>query len=154
MTKDTASKLLILVVFLVSCTSVKKAEKVVLNDKEASERVFQQLAFAHPCANDTDPLENTDTIVSVQHYVSRLNSPKFQGFTIPPINDTIIKTITLNRLKMGYVVDTRLLGVARDSLKVLAIKLDASELKSYCWQKRFWVLLISLVILGFIKYKL
>lgn len=154
MTNVTASKLLILVVFLVSCTSVKKAEKVVLNDKEASERVFQQLAFAHPCANDTVTLEKTDTLISVQHYVSRLNSLKFQGFAIPPINDTIIKTITLNRLKMGYVVDTRLLGVARDSIKNLSLQLDTSKEKTYAWEKRFWVLLISLVILGFIKYKL
>lgn len=138
----------------VSCTTIRKAERVVLNDKAASERVFRALEPSHPCANDTTIVTDLDTLVTYEHFVSKIKPVQFQGFAITPAPDTIIKTVKVKQLQTAYVLDTRALGIALDSMRFYKTLDQIHKDTSKAWRRRFWVLLGAIVVVGLLKYKL
>lgn len=143
-----------LLLILVACNPIRKAERLILNDKAASERVFRALEPSHPCANDTTIISNLDTVVSYEHFIAKVKPLQFQGFAITPAPDTIIKTIKVKQLHTAYVVDTRAIGIALDSVRYYKTLAQVHKDTSRAWSRRFWVLLVSLIIIGFLKYKL
>lgn len=141
-------------ILLVSCTTIRKAERVVLNDKASSERVFRALEPSHPCANDTTIVTDLDTLVTYEHFVSKIKPVQFQGFAITPAPDTIIKTVKVKQLQTAYVLDTRSLGIALDSVRFYKTLEQIHKDTSKAWRRRFWVLLCAIVVVGLLKYRL
>jgi hypothetical protein len=143
-----------LLLILVACNPIRKAERLILNDKAASERVFRALEPSHPCANDTTFITDLDTLVTYEHFIAKVKPLEFKGFAITPAPDTIIKTIKVNKIHTAYIVDTRTLGIALDSVRYYKTLAQVHKDTSNAWSRRFWVLLGSLIIIGFLKYKL
>lgn len=145
-------------ILLSSCTTIRKAERVVLNDKAASERVFRALESSHPCANDTtfvtniDTLVTTDTIINYQKDTIQINGIEY--ITIKENPKTIVKTVKVHQIHTGYVVDTRSLGIALDSVRFYKTLEQIHKDTSKAWRRRFWVLLGAIVVVAFLKYKL
>ncbi len=147
-----------LLLFLVACNPIRKAERLILNDKSASERVFRALEPLHPCANDTafitntDTLTTTDTLINYKRDTIQVNGIEY--ITIKEEPKTIIKTVKVHQIHTGYVVDTRAIGLALDSVRYYKTLAQVNKDTSKDWSRRFWVLLGSLFIIGFLKYKL
>lgn len=141
-------------ILLASCTTIRKAERVVLNDKAASERVFRALEPSHPCANDTTIVTDLDTLVTYEYFVSKIKPVQFQGFAITPAPDTIIKTVKVKQLQTAFIVDTRALGIALDSVRFYKTLEQIHKDTSKAWMRRFWVLLCAIVVVAFLKYRL
>lgn len=147
-----------LLLILVACNPIRKAERLILNDKAASERVFRALEPLHPCANDTaivtkiDTLVTTDTLINYKRDTIQVNGIEY--ITIKEEPKTIIKTVKVHQIHTGYVVDTRAIGLALDSVRYYKTLAQVNKDTSKDWSRRFWVLLCSLIIIGFLKYKL
>lgn len=107
-----------LIILLAGCMSIKKATKKVLADPAAKEIVGREWEKSNPCTADTitqtlsDTLINTDTVI-------------LPGSTVT-INDTVYKflpgkvitrTVTIRDTFHSYVVDTRRLKLAYDSMR-------------------------------------
>jgi hypothetical protein len=141
-----------------SCNPIRKAERLILNNKNASERIFRALEPLYPCANDTtimtkyDTTLLIDTIINYKRDTIYINGIKY--ITIKEEPKTIIKTVKVNQIKTGYVVDTRSLGIALDSVRYYKTLAQVNKDTSKAWSRRFWVLLISLIIAAFLKYRL
>jgi hypothetical protein len=149
---------IILLFILAACNPIKKAERIVLNDKASSERIFRALEPLHPCANDTtivtkiDTLVTTDTLINYKRDTIQINGIEY--ITIKEEPKTIIKTVKVHQIHTGYVVDTRAIGIALDSVRYYKTLAQVHKDTSKDWSRRFWVLLGSLIIIGFLKYKL
>lgn len=147
-----------LLFILVACNPIRKAERLILNDKEASERVFRALEPLHPCANDTaivtkiDTLVTTDTLINYKRDTIQVNGIEY--ITIKEEPKTIIKTVKVHQIHTGYIVDTRAIGIALDSVRYYKTLAQVNKDTSKDWSRRFWVLLGALIIIGFLKYKL
>lgn len=147
-----------LLLFIVACNPIRKAERLILNDKEASERVFRALEPLHPCANDTaivtkiDTLVTTDTLINYKRDTIQVNGIEY--ITIKEEPKTIIKTVKVHQIHTGYIVDTRAIGIALDSVRYYKTLAQVNKDTSKDWSRRFWVLLGALIIIGFLKYKL
>ena len=162
MTKDMAIKNSILAVLLIaltfSCNPIRKAERLILNDKDASERIFRALEVTHPCANDTtlitkyDTTLLVDTVVDYKRDTIRINGIEY--ITIKEAAKTIVKTVKVNQIQTGYIVDTRALGIVLDSVRYYKTLAQVNKESSKSWSRLFWVFLGSLIIIGFLKYKL
>lgn len=144
------SKLLVLyliilaILILTGCTTIRKAERRVLNDVAASERVFRELEKSRPCANDTafvtllDTLVTTDTITDYKY--DTINNV----VTLKEAGKTIYKTKRVVEIKTGYIVDTRRLGIALDSVRYFKTLSQNNKDTSDKWRLRFWVLIIAI----------
>lgn len=147
-----------LLLFIVACNPIRKAERLILNNKEASERVFRALEPLHPCANDTaivtkiDTLVTTDTLINYKRDTIQVNGIEY--ITIKEEPKTIIKTVKVHQIHTGYIVDTRAIGLALDSVRYYKTLAQVNKDTSKDWSRRFWVLLGSIIIIGFLKYKL
>ena len=132
-----------------------KAERRVLNDVQSSERVFRELEKTRPCANDTtiitknDTTLLVDTITNYQRDTITINGIEY--ITIKEEPKTIVKTIKVNQIHTGYIVDTRRLGIMVDSVRFYRTSLQDSTNTSKKWRLRFWGLLGILI--GFILIK-
>jgi hypothetical protein len=144
--------LLIFLVFAIGCSPIRKAEKRVLNDKESSERVFRELEKTRPCANDTtlitkyDTTLLTDTITNYQRDTVSINGKEY--ITIKEAAKTIVKTVKVKEIHTGFVVDTRAIGIALDSVRYYKVNAQMNKETSNKWRGRFWALLGILI--GFI----
>ena len=147
-----------LLLFLAACNPIRKAERLILNDKSASERVFRALEPSHPCANDTtivtkiDTLVTSDTLINYIRDTIRVNGIEY--ITIKEAPKTIVKTIKVNQIHTGFIVDTRSVGILLDSVRFYKTLAQVNKDTSKDWSRRFWVLLGSLIVVGFLKYKL
>ena len=148
--------LICLIVLLISaCNPIMKAERRVLNDVQSSERVFRELEKTRPCANDTtiitknDTTLLVDTITNYQRDTITINGIEY--ITIKEAPKTIVKTIKVNQIHTGYIVDTRRLGIMVDSVRFYKTSLQDSINTSKKWRLRFWGLLGILI--GFILIK-
>ena len=148
--------LICLIVLLISaCNPIMKAERRVLNDVQSSERVFRELEKTRPCANDTtiitknDTTLLVDTITNYQRDTITINGIEY--ITIKEEPKTIVKTIKVNQIHTGYIVDTRRLGIVQDSVRFYKASLQESINTSKNWRLRFWGLLGILI--GFILIK-
>ena len=149
---------IILLFIVAACNPIKKAERLVLNDKASSERIFRALEPSHPCANDTTIVTKIDTIVTSDTLINyikdtiRVNGIEY--ITIKEAPKTIIKTVKVNQMHTAFVVDTRAIGIVLDSVRYYKALAQVNKDTSKDWSRRFWVLLGSLIIIGFLKYKL
>jgi hypothetical protein len=147
--------ILILALFMVGCNPIKKAERTVLNNLESSERVFRELEKTRPCANDTtimtkyDTTLLVDTLTNYQRDTITINDKEY--ITIKEAGKTIVKTIKVNQIHTGYIVDTRRVGILLDSVRYLGISLKDSNKTSNKWMWRFWALFGILI--GYILIK-
>ena len=148
--------LICLIILLISaCNPIMKAERRVLNDVQSSERVFRELEKTRPCANDTtiitknDTTLLVDTITNYQRDTITINGIEY--ITIKEAPKTIVKTIKVNQIHTGYIVDTRRLGIMVDSVRFYKTSLQDSINTSKKWRLRFWGLLGILI--GFILIK-
>ena len=137
------------------CNPILKAERKVLNNVESSERVFRELEKTRPCANDTTIITNydttllVDTITNYKRDTITINGIEY--ITIKEDAKTIVKTIKVNQIHTGYIVDTRRLGIMTDSVRFYRTSLQDSINTSKKWRLRFWGLLG--IIIGFILIK-
>lgn len=151
-----ASKfLLMFLVFAIGCSPIRKAEKRVLNDIESSERVFRELEKTRPCANDTtlitkyDTTLLVDTITNYQRDTVTVNGIEY--ITIKEAPKTIVKTVKVKEIHTGFVVDTRAIGIALDSVRYYKVNAQMNKDTSNKWRGRFWALLGILI--GYILIK-
>jgi hypothetical protein len=137
------------------CNPIRKAERKVLNNIESSERVFRELEKTRPCANDTTIITNNDTtfivdtITDYKRDTITINGIEY--ITIKEKAKTIVKTVKVNQIRTGYIVDTRRLGIMADSVRFYKLSLENSINTSKKWRLRFWGLLA--LIFGFILIK-
>jgi len=145
----------ILALLIISCNPIRKAEKRILNDKESSERVFRELEKTRPCVNDTtlitkyDTTLLVDTITNYTRDTITINGKEY--ITIKEAPKTIIKTVKVKEIHTGFVVDTRAIGIALDSVRYYKVNAQINKEASNKWKWRFWWLIIAIV--GFIFLK-
>jgi hypothetical protein len=150
-----ANKILILALFMLGCNPIKKAEKTVLNNLESSERVFRELEKTRPCANDTtiitkyDTTLLVDTLIDIKTDTITINGKEY--ITIKEAGKTIVKTIKVNQIHTGYIVDNRRIGILLDSVRFYKINSQINKETSNKWMWRFWGLLGILI--GYILIK-
>jgi hypothetical protein len=132
-----------------------KAERRVLNNVASSERVFRELEKTRPCANDTTIITNydttllVDTITDYKRDTITINGIEY--ITIKEATKTIVKTIKVNQIHTGYIVDTRRLGIVLDSVRYYKVNAQINKEVGNKWKWRFWGLLGILI--GFILIK-
>ena len=148
--------LICLIVLLISaCNPIMKAESRVLNNVESSERDFRELEKTRPCANDTTIITKNDTTLLIDTITNykrdTININGVEYITIKEQPKTIVKTIKVNQIQTGYIVDTRRLGIVQDSVRFYKASLQDSINTSKKWRLRFWGLLGILI--GFILIK-
>jgi hypothetical protein len=145
----------IFLIIAFSCNPIRKAERKVLNNIESSERVFRELEKTRPCANDTTIITNydttllVDTITNYKRDTITINGIEY--ITIKEAAKTILKTVKVNQIRTGYIVDTRRLAITLDSVRYYKESLQQSKDTSKKWRLRFWGLLGILI--GFILIK-
>jgi len=137
------------------CNPILKAERKVLNNIESSERVFRELEKTRPCANDTTIITKNDTtllIDTITNYkTDTVNINGIEYITIKEQPKTIVKTVTVNKVHTGYIVDTRRLAISLDSVRYYKESLQQSKDTSKKWKGRFWILLAILIAFILIK---
>jgi len=137
------------------CNPIRKAERKVLNNIESSERVFRELEKTRPCANDTTIITNNDTtfivdtITDYKRDTITINGIEY--ITIKEKGKTIVKTIKVNKIHTGYIVDTRRLSIMLDSVRYYKVNSQINKESSKKWRWRFWGLLGILI--GYILIK-
>jgi hypothetical protein len=154
-TKIFAIYLICLLLLISACNPVMKAERRVLNNVESSERVFRELEKTRPCANDTTIITKNDTTLLVDtitnYKTDTISINGIEYITIKEAAKTIVKTIKVNQIHTGYIVDTRRLGIMIDSVRFYKTSLQDSIKTSKKWRLRFWGLLG--IFIGFILIK-
>ena len=137
--------LLIAILICTSCNPIRKAERRVLNDVAASERVFRELEKTRPCANDTSFVTLLDTIYNFDTTINYKYDTINNVVTLKEAGKTIYKTKRVVEIKTGYIVDTRRLGIMADSVRFYKLSLETSTKYHKEWRYRFWLLLASLI---------
>jgi hypothetical protein len=148
--------LICLIILLISaCNPIRKAERRVLNDLQSSERVFRELEKTRPCANDTTIITKNDTttiIDTITNYkTDTVNINGIEYITIKEQPKTIVKTITVDKVHTGYIVDTRRLAITLDSVRYYKESLQQSKDTSKKWRSRFWYLILAIAAFIIIK---
>lgn len=137
------------------CNPIRKAERKVLNNIESSERVFRELEKTRPCANDTTIITKNDTTLLVDTVIDykrdTITINGIEYITIKEKGKTIVKTIKVNKIHTGYIVDTRRLSIMLDSVRYYKVNSQINKESSKKWRWRFWVLLGILI--GYILIK-
>jgi len=145
-----------LIILLISaCNPIMKAERRVLNDLQSSERVFRELEKTRPCANDTTIITKNDTTLLVDTITDykrdTISINGIEYITIKEAAKTIVKTIKVNQIQTGFIVDTRRLGIMVDSVRYYKVNAQINKEVGNKWKWRFWGLLGILI--GFILIK-
>ena len=143
--------ILILLIILTGCNSIKKAERKVLGNKESSERVFRELEKTRPCANDTTIFTISDTLYKTDTTIDYQRDTINNVITLTEKGKTIYKTNTIVQTKTAYIVDNRRLDLMTDSVRFYKASLQDSINVTNKWKSRFWWLLLGL--LAFIGIK-
>ena len=154
-TKIFAIYLICLFLIIVGCNPIRKAEKRVLNNIESSERVFRELEKTRPCANDTilkvkhDTTTKIDTITNYKTDTVVINGIKY--ITQKEEGKTIVKTVYVDKIHTGYIVDTRRVGILLDSVRYYKVNAQVNKESSNAWKWRFWGLIGILIAIVTIK---
>ena len=151
MIQDMANKLLFLLLILVSCNPLQKAQRRILANPEASERIFRELEKTRPCANDTSFVTILDTLVTSDTIIDYKRDTINNVITLTEAGKIIYKTKKVVEVKTGYIVDTRRLGIMADSLRFYKTSLDNATHTAYQYKK--WLILSVIAILIYIIIK-
>ena len=134
---------------LAACNPILKAERRVLNDVASSERVFRELEKTRPCANDTSFVVIKDTIYNIDTTIDYKFDTIDNVITKTLQGKTIYKTKRVIEIKTGYIVDTRRLGLALDSVRFYKQSFESSKDAHKKLKFKFWAL-IGLIMAFFI----
>lgn len=135
---------LILVLILTACNPLRKAERLVLNNRDASNRVFNTLALERPCANDTTIITLSDTTILQDTIVDYKRDTINNVITLTEQGKTIVKTIKVVDIKTAYVQDMRMIGILSDSVRYYKTLYQTEHKYKKQAESRFWWLIIAL----------
>lgn len=135
---------LILVLILAACNPLRKAERLVLNNRDASNRVFNTLALEHPCANDTMIITLSDTTILQDTIVDYKRDTINNVITLTEQGKTIVKTIKVVDIKTAFVQDMRMIGILSDSVRYYKTLYQTEHKYKKQAESRFWWLIIAL----------
>jgi hypothetical protein len=137
--------LLILVgILIIGCNPIKKAERLVLNNRDASNRVFNTLALDRPCANDTMVVTLSDTTILQDTIFDYKRDTINNVITLTEQGKTIVKTIKVKDIKTAYVQDMRMIAILSDSVRFYKILYQTEHKYKQKAESRFWWLIIAI----------
>lgn len=145
---------LLAIAILSSCNPLQKAQRRILANPAASERIFRELEKTRPCANDTSFVAILDTLVTSDTIIDYKRDTINNVITLTEAGKTIYKTKKVVEVKTGYIVDTRRLAIMADSLRLYKTSLDNAKHTSYQYKKWLIVAILSILIYIIIKLKL
>jgi hypothetical protein len=137
--------LVILAVIFTACNPLRKAERLVLSNRDASNRVFNTLALERPCANDTTIITLSDTTIVQDTIIDYKRDTIDQVITLTEKGKTIVKTIKVVDIKTAFVQDTRMVGILIDSVRFYKVLYQTEHKYKQKAESRFWWLIIALV---------
>ena len=144
--------LLILVgILIIGCNPIKKAERLVLNNRDASNRVFNTLALDRPCANDTMVVTLSDTTILQDTIFDYKRDTINNVITLTEQGKTIVKTIKVKDIKTAYVQDMRMIAILSDSVRFYKILYQTEHKYKQNAESRFWWLIIGLAVIFILK---
>jgi urease gamma subunit len=137
--------LLILIgILILGCNPIKKAERLVLNNRDASNRVFNTLALERPCANDTMVVTLSDTTILQDTIFDYKRDTINNVITLTEQGKTIVKTIKVVDIKTAYVQDMRMIAILSDSVRFYKVLYQSEHKYRKQAESRFWWLIIAI----------
>lgn len=140
-------RILISLIFLVSCNPVKQ----VLKDREKLDQVAEVVVRAGYCANDTIIQTKSDTTIVTDTLFEAISDTLFltnKDTIRVPKTVTIRQKITIRDTVRSVVVDRAKINVLEKDVLVLKDKLsDAEKLAKKRWWYLFWIILAILAYL-------
>jgi hypothetical protein len=130
---------------LAACNPLRKAERLVLNNRDASNRVFNTLALERPCANDTMVVTLSDTTILQDTIFDYKRDTINNVITLTEKGKTIVKTIKVVDIKTAYVQDMRMVAILSDSVRFYKLLYQAEHKYKQKAESRFWWLIIGVV---------
>jgi hypothetical protein len=128
---------------LAACNPLRKAERLVLNNRDASNRVFNTLALERPCANDTMIVTLSDTTILQDTIFDYKRDTINNVITLTEQGKTIVKTIKVVDIKTAYVQDMRIVAILSDSMRFYKLLYQAEHKYKKKAESRFWWLIIG-----------
>ena len=143
--------IILLGILIIGCNPIKKAERLVLNNRDASNRVFNTLALDRPCANDTMIVTLSDTTILQDTIIDYKRDTINNVITLTEKAKTIVKTIKVVDIKTAYVQDMRMIGILSDSVRFYKVLYQTEHKYKQKAESRFWWLIIALVAILILK---
>ena len=137
--------IILLGILIVGCNPIMKAERLVLNNRDASNRVFNTLALERPCANDTMIVTLSDTTILQDTIFDYKRDTINNVITLTEKGKTIVKTIKVVDIKTAYVQDMRIVAILSDSVRFYKLLYQAEHKYKKKAESRFWWLIIAIV---------
>jgi len=145
--------LAILAILIFSCNPLRKAERRVLSDRDASKRIFNTLALDYPCANDTIIFTLSDTTILHDTLVDYKRDTINNVITLTEQGKTIVKTIKVKDIKTAYVQDMRMIGILTDSVRYYKVLYEAEhKYKKQAENRLLWLIIIIAAIVILKRY--
>jgi hypothetical protein len=129
---------------LAACNPLRKAERLVLNNRDASNRVFNTLALDRPCVNDTMVVTLSDTTILQDTIFDYKRDTINNVITLTEQGKTIVKTIKVKDIKTAYVQDMRMIGILSDSVRFYKVLYQTEHKYKKQAEARFWWLIIAI----------
>jgi hypothetical protein len=143
--------IILLGILIIGCNPIKKAERLVLNNRDASNRVFNTLALDRPCANDTMIVTLSDTTILQDTIIDYKLDTINNVITLTEKAKTIVKTIKVVDIKTAYVQDMRMIGILSDSVRFYKVLYQTEHKYKQKAESRFWWLIIGVVAILILK---
>lgn len=144
---------ILLAVILTACNPIMRAERLVLNNREASDRVFNTLALEHPCANDTTIITLSDTTILQDTIFDYKRDTINNVITLTEKGKTIVKTIKVKDIKTAYVQDMRMIAILSDSVRFYNVLYQSEhKYKKQAESRLFWLIIIIAAIFILKRY--
>lgn len=143
--------LLIAILILTACNPLRKAERLVLNNRDASNRVFNTLALERPCANDTIIVTLSDTTILQDTIIDYKRDTINNVITLTEQGKTIVKTIKVKDIKTAYVQDMRMIAILSDSVRFYKLLYQTEHKYKKQAESRFWWLIIIIAAILILK---
>ena len=136
---------------LAACNPLRKAERLVLNNRDASNRVFNTLALERPCANDTIIVTLSDTTILQDTIIDYKRDTINNVITLTEQGKTIVKTIKVKDIKTAYVQDMRMIAILSDSVRFYKVLYQTEHKYKKQAEARFLWLIIALAVIFILK---
>lgn len=143
--------LAIVALLIISCNPLQKAQRRILANPDASERIFRELEKTRPCDNDTAFIVNSDTITRTDTIINYKRDTVNNVITLTEQGKTIYKTQKVLETKMAYIVDNRRLNIALDSVRYFKTLSQINKDTSNKYKSRFWGIILIIGGIALIK---
>jgi hypothetical protein len=143
--------IILLGILILGCNPIKKAERLVLNNRDASNRVFNTLALERPCANDTMVITLSDTTILQDTIFNYKRDTINNVITLTEQGKTIVKTIKVVDIKTAYVQDMRMIAILSDSVRFYKVLYQSEHKYRKQAESRFWWLIIVIAAFFILK---